>query len=265
MHEGVYILYTIPLAACIPSGHLPAMPRPKSTRKRENLARDDRRIALLDVAASVVEHRGWQALSMISVAEGADVSRQLVYQHFASVDELMADTMSHLFRERFERILTGIEEQGDDLVELMRIVYQATFDDRPGRVRALWQMITATYSDSAEATRVGQRLRRLLIKVWAPVLEQRLGLVPAHSQALAWMLQMAFWGAHQQVQDGEIDRENATRLFTWMMLRLLSPAGSAALTPGELAPGTPGPSLRPAATGHTGKPRKSPAGTLEEP
>ncbi len=57
----------------------------KEPAQRAYLARDDRRAALLDVAATVVETQGWPALSMISVAETAEVSRQLVYQHFTSV------------------------------------------------------------------------------------------------------------------------------------------------------------------------------------
>lgn len=196
------------------------MPRKKVNSKRAYLARDDRRLALLDVAATVVEQQGWPALSMISVAETAQVSRQLVYQHFASVDELMADTMSHLFKNRYDRIRISISQNSGDLAELVQIAEQQTFDDHPGRVRALWQMITATYSDNAETSRMGTRLRHLLTKLWAPMLSQKLKLREDQSRAMAWMLNMAFWGAHQLVHDGEISRKTANELFTWMLIRL---------------------------------------------
>ncbi len=199
------------------------MTRKKESPKRAYLARDDRRNALLDVAATVVETQGWPALSMISVAETAQVSRQLVYQHFTSVDELMADTMSHLFRGRYEEIRRGIDNNDGNMTELLRIVDQQTFDDRPGRVRALWQMITATYSDNAETSRVGRRLRHLLTKLWSPMLARQMGLSNDQSRAMAWMLTMAFWGAHQLVHDGEISRKTASELFTVMMMKLLGP------------------------------------------
>lgn len=199
--------------------------------KRTYLARDDRRAALLDVAATVVEQQGWPALSMISVAEAAQVSRQLVYQHFASVDELMADTMSHLFRERFETIRESIQNHSGNLLELMKVVDQETFDAKPGRVRALWQMITATYSDNAETSRMGQRLRHLLTRLWAPMLAERTEFTAPQSEAMAWMLHMAFWGAHQLVHDGEIDRKTANELFSWMLMRLISPELAAAAAP----------------------------------
>ncbi len=193
---------------------------PRPAQKRAYLSRDDRRTALLDVAAAVVESQGWQALSMISVAESAQVSRQLIYQHFASVDELMADTMSHLFRSRYESIRAGIAENPEDLSVLLRVVEQQTFGDSPERVRALWQMLTATYSDNAETRRMGQRLRHLLTKMWAPYMQQRLGLDEKRAQALSWMLNMAFWGAHQLVEEGELSRGGALELFTGLLMRL---------------------------------------------
>lgn len=189
-------------------------------RKRTYLARDDRRQALLDIAARVVEERGWPALSMISVAETGGVSRQLVYQHFASVDELVADTLTHLFRGRYEGIRGTIEGNPDNLAQLIRLVETQTFDEPPARVRALWQMLTATYSDNAETARTGTRLRHLLIKLWTPTVSRQFGLDERESQALVWMLHMAFWGAHQLVEEGELSRKTATELFTWMVMRL---------------------------------------------
>lgn len=204
------------------------MNRRKPPAKRAYLSRSDRRQALLDVAATVVEERGWPALSMIAVAEAGNISRQLVYQHFSSVDELMADTMSHLFRSRYETIRSSVQgASGDDFAGLLRVVHQLTFDDRPARVRALWQMMTATHTENAETGRMGARLRQLLSKLWTPMVEKQLGLEASRARAMAWMLNMAYWGAQHLVHDGDLSKEDAIELFTWMMLRL----GSATNTP----------------------------------
>lgn len=201
------------------------MNRRKPPAKRAYLSRSDRRQALLDVAATVVEERGWPALSMIAVAEAGNISRQLVYQHFSSVDELMADTMSHLFRSRYENIRSSVQgASGDDFAGLLRVVHQLTFDDRPARVRALWQMMTATHTENAETGRMGARLRQLLSKLWTPMVEKQLGLEASRARAMAWMLNMAYWGAQHLVHDGDLSKEDAIELFTWMMLRLGSPA-----------------------------------------
>ena len=192
----------------------------KAAKKRSYLAKDDRRSALLRTAAEVVEKHGWPALSMIAVAEHAKVSRQLVYQHFASLDELMAETMTEIFRELYESMRESIRANPTNITDLTLFAERMTFSLSPGRTRALWQMITATYSDSAEATRMSRRLRHLLTNLWAPTTRDAFGLPERETRALVWMLHMAFWGAHQLVDEGEIDRELASKLFLWMLTQI---------------------------------------------
>lgn len=192
----------------------------RATKKRSYLSKDDRRLALVETAAQVVEKQGWPALSMITVAEQAKVSRQLVYQHFESLDELMAETMTHIFRDAFERLRQNIQFDTGNLASLTGAVEELAFNSPPGRARALWQMITATYSDSAEATRMSRRLRHLLTNLWMPVGRDALGLKDTESRVMIWMLHMAFWGAHQLVEEGEVDRETAMRLFMWMLTQV---------------------------------------------
>lgn len=189
----------------------------KSAKKRSYLAKDDRRTALLRTAAEVVEKQGWPALSMIAVAEHAKVSRQLVYQHFESLDQLMTETMTQIFREMYESMRESIRANPANLTDLTLFAERMTFNLSPGRTRALWQMITATYSESAETARMSRRLRHLLTNLWTPATREAFGLPERDSRALIWMLHMAFWGAHQLVDEGEIDRESASRLFLWML------------------------------------------------
>jgi AcrR family transcriptional regulator len=195
-------------------------PKAPAARKRAYLARDSRRQALLDVAARVVEEQGWQGLSMISVAAAGKVSRQLVYQHFPSVDELIAATLTHLFSDQYLALREVIAEHPDDLASLVRLAEALTFDDRPGRTRALWQMLTATYSSDPQTTGSGTRARHLITKMWADTVRKHFELDEPRARALAWMLSMALWGAHQVVTEGDLDREAGIELFTWMVQRL---------------------------------------------
>lgn len=198
------------------------MSRPKKAPapKRGYLAKDDRHEALLRTAAAVVEKQGWPALSMISVAEHAKVSRQLVYAHFESVDQLMTETMEQLFREMFEALREGLTRGPQDIRDLTLFAERMTYDLSPGRTRALWQMITATYSDNPEAMRMSRRLRHLLTNLWTPITRGAFGVDDKDGRALTWMWHMAFWGAHQLVDDGEIDRATASRLFLGMITQM---------------------------------------------
>lgn len=207
------------------------MKKTSTPTKRPYLAKEIRRDALLDVACKVVEEHGWPALSMISVAETAKVSRQLVYQHFQSVDELMSDTMSRLFSSGYENIRKSISTSSGDLTAMVMFAEHQTFDERPARVRAMWQMITATYSDNVETARMSARMRHLIIKLWARKLSEEFKLNEQQSRAMAWMLNMAFWGAHQMEHDGEISRKTANELLVWMiscMKNASSPVNSSA-------------------------------------
>jgi AcrR family transcriptional regulator len=191
-----------------------------ATKKRGYLAKDDRHKALVETAAAVVEKQGWQALSMISVAEYAKVSRQLVYEHFDSVDQLMTETMSQIFRDAYEATRDAIQRGTGNIVDLLELTERMTFDIPPGRVCALWQMITGTYSDNPETARMSRRLRHLLTNLWAPVANDAFGLDSREGRVLIWMLHMAFWGAHQLVDENEVDRATATRLFAWLVTQL---------------------------------------------
>lgn len=205
--------------------------RRTAARKRSYLAKDDRRLALLKTAAEVVEKQGWSALSMISVADHARVSRQLVYQHFASLDELMTETMTQIFRDAYERVRETIQRSPGNVATLAAAAQNLTFNLSPGRTRALWQMITATYSESAEAMRLSRRLRHLLMSLWMPVAGDAFGLKDGQARGIIWMLHMAYWGAHQLVDEGELDRETASQLFQWMITQMQAGSVVAPLKP----------------------------------
>jgi len=66
----------------------PASGAPAASPSR--LRGEDRRTALVDAAAALVAEGGVDAVSMESVASRADVSRPLVYKHFANRHELLA-------------------------------------------------------------------------------------------------------------------------------------------------------------------------------
>lgn len=196
------------------------MANKRAITKRLYLAKDNRHNALLDVAATVVEKLGWPALSMISVAEQAKVSRQLVYAHFSSVDQLMTETMTHIFRDLYERFREGIKQSRGNIADLSLFSENTVFELSPGRARALWQMIMATHSATAEVSRMSRRLRHLLTNMWMPIMNQAFGLPEREGRVMIWMLHMAFWGAHQLVEEGEVDRETVARLFTWMTTQI---------------------------------------------
>lgn len=59
------------------------------TGTRRRLRSDERRADLLEAAKRVLASGGWDALSMVSVADESGVTKRVVYNHFANPQEII--------------------------------------------------------------------------------------------------------------------------------------------------------------------------------
>lgn len=193
---------------------------PANKPKRAYLQKEHRRQALLDVAASVVEQQGWAGLSMSALAEHAGISRQLVYQHFPSLEKLLADTAWHIFNDAMLGTQASIAAHPTNLAEAAQAAEAVTLDLPKGRAEALWQLIAGTAADTPELQQVRRGLRELITGIWAPLAKKELDLNPADAKTYAWMMVMAFWGMRQLISDGELSRARGAKLFADFVSRV---------------------------------------------
>ncbi len=187
--------------------------------KRAYLSREVRRQALLEVAAGIVERSGWNALTMSALAEQGGTSRQLIYQHFPSLEKLLADTAWYIFNDTMQGTAASVAANPHNLAEAARAAEAVTLDLSPGRGDALWQLIAGTASAAPELEQIRQGLRELIISIWTPLIRKELGLNAADAKAYAWMNVMAFWGMRQLVRDGAITRVRGVKLFNELVER----------------------------------------------
>lgn len=176
---------------------------------------------LLEVAARLVEQQGWSQLSMMSLADAAGVSRQLVYQHFRSTDQLIAAALAHFFNGLFHRARQTMLQNADDLGRRTRAVEGMMFNLPRGRARALWQVVSAYSASSRPLARASRELRQVISELYRPYIESELPVRGAAARHLAWMLIMAFWGIFQIYDEGEIDVEDAIQLNVWLVQRVI--------------------------------------------
>src|SRR3954471_16947623 len=83
-----------------------------SSTRRKRLTGEERRVAILESALSVFAQRGYHPSSIDDIAREAGVSKALIYEHFASKQELYADLIARNARELTQRIgaaLVGVE------------------------------------------------------------------------------------------------------------------------------------------------------------
>lgn len=88
-------------------------PSPGGSTTPERLNADERREALLDVAQVLVTEGGPRNVTMGTVAERADVTRALVYKHFANKSDILAA----LYRREAARLDRALRRQVADAPE----------------------------------------------------------------------------------------------------------------------------------------------------
>ncbi len=77
---------------------------------RARYSADERHRLLLDAAGTIVAESGIARLTIERLASTAVVSRALVYQHFASVGEVLLELLEFEWEWLEPRIMTGVEE-----------------------------------------------------------------------------------------------------------------------------------------------------------
>jgi len=83
-----------------------------SAPTRRRLTAEERRSAILDAALTAFSQKGYHATSLDDIAREAGVSKALIYEHFASKQELHADLIARNARELTQRVagaLSGVE------------------------------------------------------------------------------------------------------------------------------------------------------------
>jgi AcrR family transcriptional regulator len=127
------------------------------------LSHVDRRDALLDTAAALLEDGGGSAVTMEAVAAHAGVSRPLVYKHFTNRDDLMVA----LFTRESDAFDTEVAEAlraADGLEAVIRTSAEAIIDGFARRRRVLRPLL---YGESMNAgLREAQHERTLRNHGW---------------------------------------------------------------------------------------------------
>lgn len=84
----------------------------ESARSRVRMSGPDRREQLIAVARSVFAERGYVATSVEEIADRAQVSKPVVYEHFGGKDRLYAEIIGREVGHVIERITAALDAEG---------------------------------------------------------------------------------------------------------------------------------------------------------
>jgi AcrR family transcriptional regulator len=201
-----------------------------TTPPRKRLTAEERRAAIQSAALEVFADRGYHASSIDDIARAAGVSKALIYEHFASKQELHADLIEAQASELYRRVADAVAAvQTPSGSERLRAGLEAFFGFVEER-RDAWRVLfreTVDPETAAALSRVNAQVTSLV----ATLIAEDPGAKPrdeAHPEAdrgiqlLAQMLVGAiesvanWWAEHKEVRR---DRVLETAMeFAWLGL-----------------------------------------------
>jgi AcrR family transcriptional regulator len=204
-----------------------------TTTPRKRLTAGERRVAIQRSALEVFAERGYHTTSIDDIARAAGISKALIYEHFASKQELHADLLEVQASELYRRVANAVEaveaESGSARLTAGLEAYLSFVEERRDAWRVLFRE-TVDPESAAALDRVSAQIRTLV----AALIAQDPGATPrdeAHPetdrgiQQLAQMLVGAiqssanWWDDHREVRRERV-LETAME-FAWFGLERL--------------------------------------------
>jgi AcrR family transcriptional regulator len=136
-----------------------------SAPTRRRLTAEERRSAILDAALTAFSQKGYHATSLDDIAREAEVSKALIYEHFASKQELHADLIARNARELTQRVagaLSGVEIEST--VKRLATGLEAFFAFVEER-RDAWRMLFRETTDPDAAAVVDRMVEQVTEEV----------------------------------------------------------------------------------------------------
>jgi AcrR family transcriptional regulator len=199
---------------------------------RRRLTGEERRTGILDAALAVFSQRGYHSASIDDIAREAGVSKALIYEHFASKQELYADLIARNARELTQRIgaaLVGVElEFGASRLAIGLDAFFAFVEER----RDAWRMLFRDVSDPDTAAVLDRMLEQVTVEVTGLISQdpgaRALG-SPEEERALRMLAEMLVGGTQSMANwwpaNPEASREQMVAIamdFAWLGLERLS-------------------------------------------
>jgi AcrR family transcriptional regulator len=205
---------------------------PVNASPKRRLTAEERRTGILDSALAVFSQSGYHSASIDDIAREAGVSKALIYEHFASKQELYGDLIARNARELTQRLagaLVGLElESSAERLAAGLDAFFAFVEER----RDAWRMLFRDASDPESAAVLERMLEQVTAEVTllisqdpgAPALDSA-----EDTRGLRLLAEMLVGGA-QSMANWWADNPEASRAsmvevamdFAWLGLERLS-------------------------------------------
>ncbi|MET7990729.1 TetR/AcrR family transcriptional regulator [Amycolatopsis sp. NPDC005232] len=196
-------------------GHHPVRSRRATERKG-----DARERAILDTCEALLAHKGYDAISVGDIAQGAGITRGALYFYFGSKQEVVTALVARTVEHLWER--SRVTAESEEPRQAIAVAMQRTVD--------LWNehgLVMRTAIDLSltvpEIGRLWTHTADLFINAITAVLERagvRAGTEPdqasAMARALCWMIERTFYHASQGSRE-TLHNASSTCEYIWLI------------------------------------------------
>ncbi len=178
---------------------------PAAPARRPYLSAERRRLQLLEGAAQLVARDGLDNLSMTGLARHAGVSRQLVYEHFSDLPELVAALLRQTFGEPDQNIADVLTAGGASPRDAALVAARVALSRPVHERRLLRSLLVSGATPGHPLAPLASQFRERSIARWSAVL----GAEREPSRALIWALVNGVLALGELVDAGELTLEQA--------------------------------------------------------
>ena len=203
-----------------------------SAPTRRRLTAEERRSAILDAALTAFSQKGYHATSLDDIAREAGVSKALIYEHFASKQELHGDLIARNARELTQRVAGALSSvEVESTAARLATGLEAFFAFVEER-RDAWRMLFRDAADPESSAVLDRMVEQVTAEVTVLISQDpaareltRVG----HDRTLRLLAEMLVGGA-QSMANWWTDHPEAPRShlveiamdFAWLGLERLS-------------------------------------------
>lgn len=213
-----------------------------TTQPRRRLSKEARRKQLLAAAEAVFGEVGYSGATMELVAAQDGVTRSLVYEHFASIDEIYLECHRAAREEMQQRLLDAAIAAGSDLQDQLRAGLLSYFEYVGARPQC-FELLYGPGGPGGELARHTAELRFASADRIAALFAAAAPQVPADEAVAAAHIisgaseQLARWRhRHPEVPIGNLVEWVMTAIWPGIQSRLDDPQRSVDQRPGSIPP-----------------------------
>jgi AcrR family transcriptional regulator len=193
--------------------------------KRSYVSSGQRRALILQAASRQISREGLNGLTMVAVAKEAEVSRQLVYDHFPDLP-----TLFHaVFAEQAQRYERGLDEMFaigvSDAATMARRLFEHVLALGPDTLRVVRALVGGDIP--VELAGLRKQFRARVAERWS-LWFRTMRFDDRRSNALVWVMTAAYLSLAELVDDREIGADGAASIVAMLAEGIVSQAPSEA-------------------------------------